>query len=112
MCKKTHVVFFVFLFRATLYFYPQTFISRLGLTLYFDWCIGSTLHTIEPPGPVTALWSVPGSGNTWVRFLIQQATGYVTGAHKLYHENTWNVPSLPGGRDICEFVGLHILHFL
>ena len=74
------------------------------MTLYFDWCIGPTLHTIEPPGPITALWSVPGSGNTWVRFLIQQATGYVTGAHKLYHENTWNVPSLPGGRDVCELI--------
>ena len=76
-------------------------VPRLGLTLYLDWCIGSTLHTIEPPGPITALWSVPGSGNTWVRFLIQQATGYVTGAHKLYHENAWEVPSLPGGRDVC-----------
>ena len=69
-----------------------------------DWCIGSTLHTIEPPGPIKALWSVPGSGNTWIRFLIQRVTGYVTGAYKLYHENTWNLPSLPGGRDVCELI--------
>ena len=29
----------------------------------------------QPPGVVTALASVPGSGNTWVRHLLQQATG-------------------------------------
>lgn len=29
----------------------------------------------NPPGPVTALASFPGSGNTWIRFLVQQATG-------------------------------------
>ena len=34
---------------------------------------------ISPPGPTTALASVPGSGNTWVRHLLQQATGkYLT----------------------------------
>ena len=29
----------------------------------------------QPPRVVTALASVPGSGNTWVRHLLQQATG-------------------------------------
>ena len=62
-----------------------------------NWCFGTSLHTIEPPGPNTALWSIPGSGNTWLRFLIQQATGYVTGAHKLYFEDQHILPSLPGG---------------
>lgn len=28
-----------------------------------------------PAGPVTALASFPGSGNTWLRHLIQQSTG-------------------------------------
>ncbi|GFT37861.1 uncharacterized protein TNCV_4129111 [Trichonephila clavipes] len=28
----------------------------------------------KPPGPMIALASFPGSGNTWIRFLIQQAT--------------------------------------
>jgi hypothetical protein len=27
------------------------------------------------PGPVTALASFPGSGNTWLRYLLQQVTG-------------------------------------
>merc|ERR1719369_1305361 len=32
------------------------------------------------PGPVTALASFPGSGNTWLRYLLQQATGVSTGS--------------------------------
>ena len=63
---------------------------------YLEWCFGKHLHTIEPPGPITALWSVSGSGNSWVRFLIHQATGYLTGAHKFYNENLRSV-NLPGG---------------
>ena len=35
----------------------------------------------QPPGVVTALASVPGSGNTWVRHLLQQATGPVSYTH-------------------------------
>ena len=35
----------------------------------------SRLRYISPPGPRTALASFPGSGNTWVRHLLQQATG-------------------------------------
>ncbi|XP_022246035.1 WSCD family member GA21586-like [Limulus polyphemus] len=34
----------------------------------------------DPPGPVTALASFPGSGNTWIRYLVQQSTGYLTGS--------------------------------
>ena len=63
---------------------------------YLEWCIGPHLHTIEPPGPITALWSVPGSGNTWVRFLINQATGYLTGALTYYNEHLRS-DNLPGG---------------
>ena len=32
-------------------------------------------HFAKPPLPVTALASVPGSGNTWTRHLLEQATG-------------------------------------
>ena len=34
---------------------------------------------MDPPGPLKGLFSYPGSGNTWLRFLIQKTTGYVTG---------------------------------
>ncbi|KAL3889979.1 hypothetical protein ACJMK2_002291 [Sinanodonta woodiana] len=34
----------------------------------------------ETPFPKTALASYPGSGNTWTRHLIQQATGFATGS--------------------------------
>ena len=30
---------------------------------------------MTPPGPLTAMASYPGSGNTWVRHLLQQASG-------------------------------------
>ena len=43
------------------------------------WCKGY-LHFLDPPGPLTALASYPGSGNTWLRYLIQQATGFATGS--------------------------------
>ena len=32
-------------------------------------------HFADPPLPVTALASYTGAGNTWVRFLLEQATG-------------------------------------
>ena len=43
------------------------------------WC-HNRLKYIYPKGPRTALASYPGSGNTWVRYLLQQATGIVTGS--------------------------------
>ena len=45
---------------------------------------------MDPPAPVTALASFPGSGNTWARYLIQQVSGYATGA-------IYNDPSLKNG---------------
>ncbi|XP_049941719.1 WSCD family member AAEL009094-like [Schistocerca serialis cubense] len=42
------------------------------------WC--RPLHFLSPPGPVVALVSFPGSGNTWLRYLLQQATGVYTGS--------------------------------
>lgn len=44
-----------------------------------QWC--SKLHFIESENKqVTALASFPGSGNTWLRYLLQQATGVYTGS--------------------------------
>ena len=34
-----------------------------------------SLHFSKKPLPVTALFSYPGSGNTWIRHLLQQSTG-------------------------------------
>merc|ERR1711892_825900 len=35
--------------------------------------------------PLTSLTSYPGSGNTWVRYLIEEYTGYYTGS--IYSDN-------------------------
>lgn len=44
-----------------------------------NWC--SELRWRSPPSPdVVALVSYPGSGNTWLRYLLQQATGILTGS--------------------------------
>ena len=51
------------------------------------------LHFIhEHPMPRTALDSFPGSGNTWVRHLLQQATGRIL------------IPSMPCREDLKIFV--------
>ena len=34
-----------------------------------DWCLGPYLQFLYPPGPLTGLWSVPKSGNYWMRHL-------------------------------------------
>ena len=46
--------------------------SRIGPAI--EWCRGP-LRAKAPPGPAVALASFPGSGNTWLRYLLQQATG-------------------------------------
>ena len=43
-------------------------------------CDSGDLNHFSPPGPVTALFSRPGSGATWVRHLLELATGYETGS--------------------------------
>ncbi|KAL3271373.1 hypothetical protein HHI36_021857 [Cryptolaemus montrouzieri] len=43
-----------------------------------NWC--SELKFLDPPRSLIALASFPGSGNTWVRYLLQQATGILTGS--------------------------------
>ena len=34
-----------------------------------DWCLGPCFQILDPPGPLTGLWSVPRSGNYWMRHL-------------------------------------------
>ena len=43
------------------------------------WCFGSALRVLEPPVPRNGLFAFPGSGSTWLRYLIQKSTGYITG---------------------------------
>jgi hypothetical protein len=57
------------------------------------WCNGP-LKFLDPPGPLTALASFPGSGNTWARYLIQHATGYATGC--IYLDRIFQWGDFPG----------------
>ena len=43
------------------------------------WCLGYPKFR-ETPGPRVGIVSFPGSGNTWVRYLLQQMTGILTGS--------------------------------
>nr|CAI5817443.1 unnamed protein product [Callosobruchus analis] len=43
-----------------------------------NWC--TDLKYQDPAGDTIALASFPGSGNTWLRYLLQQATGIYTGS--------------------------------
>ena len=52
------------------------------------------MKILDPPGPVTALASSPGSGNTWARYLIQQISGYATGA--IYTDANLKESDFPG----------------
>ncbi|CAL4075854.1 unnamed protein product, partial [Meganyctiphanes norvegica] len=52
--------------------------KRSGRGARLPWC--QPLKYRFPPGPSTALVSFPGSGNTWLRYLLQQVTGYFTGS--------------------------------
>ena len=69
----------------------NTYWSNLNTTS--KWCKGH-LRFLDPPGPLTALASSPGAGNTWVRYLIQQFTGYVTGG--LYLDKALRKSGFPG----------------
>ena len=62
-------------------------------TIIGDWCNGP-LRYLNPPGPKTALASYPGSGNTWVRYLIQHISGYITGS--VYNDHNLKKMGFPG----------------
>ena len=62
------------------YFKQQGRNSCLGIPVRLSpgaarlrWC--RPLNFLQPSGPPVALASFPGSGNTWLRYLLQQATG-------------------------------------
>ena len=61
-------------------------ITKYGDLLY--------LYIYCAPGPLTALASSPGAGNTWARYLIQQFTGFVTGA--IYNDKALRKTDFPG----------------
>ena len=78
------------------------------------WCNGVP-GFITPPGPQVALASYPGSGNTWVRYLLQQLTGALTGSvyfdPKLV-ENGFPAGGVADGRVIAVKTHLHDIHTL
>ena len=43
------------------------------------WCRHDPVFR-KSPGPRVGIVSFPGSGNTWVRYLLQQMTGILTGS--------------------------------
>lgn len=45
-----------------------------------EWCSPLRYIPIEQRHNKTALASFPGSGNTWLRYLLQQVTGILTGS--------------------------------
>ena len=47
---------------------------------YGNYTCPITPKILPNPGPKVALASFPGSGNTWVRFLLEQSTGFYTGS--------------------------------
>ncbi|TRY76716.1 hypothetical protein TCAL_14127 [Tigriopus californicus] len=57
-----------------------------------DWC--HPLHLKSDVGPVVALASFPGSGNTWFRYLLQQASGIFTGS--VYRNMKLRMNGYPG----------------
>jgi len=57
-----------------------------------QWCSPVRYFPDDRPRPTTALVSYPGSGNTWLRYLLQQATGIHTGElqdFSVEHENAY-----------------------
>lgn len=56
---------------------PNISIYNLGI----QWCHFPPVRLLDPPTKnLTGLVSFPGSGNTWLRYLLQQATGIATGS--------------------------------
>lgn len=58
------------------------------------WCQPQRFSKDTAKRPVIALVSFPGSGNTWLRYLLQQATGIITGS--IYEDHALIVDGLIG----------------
>ena len=53
------------------------FFYRRGILIF---SLSASARRFDPALPATALASYPGSGNTWVRALLEGATGVLTGS--------------------------------
>ena len=58
--------------------FPAGIMSPAEISATTSWCNG--LKYRQGSGVKTALASFPGSGNTWVRYLLQQVSGFYTGS--------------------------------
>ena len=58
------------------------------------WCRPLTYLSSSSGHPRTALASFPGSGNTWVRLLVQQMSGIWTGS--IYSDGDLRANGFPG----------------
>ena len=61
-------------------------VSRNNMTFGFECTLLTDMHFIVQrkriAWPITALASFPGSGNTWLRYLLEQVTGVFTGSQE------------------------------
>ena len=57
-------------------------------------CVDVHLQTYFLEGPLIGLISFPSSGNTWLRYLLQYVTGYMTGS--FYHSPIFHENGFPG----------------
>ncbi|XP_006825198.1 sialate:O-sulfotransferase 1-like [Saccoglossus kowalevskii] len=73
-------------------------IADWNITMETSEHLNCDIH-LAPNGslPIVALASCPGSGNTWVRYLLEQATGIYTGS--VYHDKRLQRGGLLGEMD-------------
>ena len=93
---------------------PKDKLSSFTKLQETQWC-NRVPGFITPPGLKVALASYPGSGNTWVRYLLQQLTGALTGSvyfdPKLV-ENGFPAEGVSDGRVIAVKTHFHDIHTL
>ena len=64
---------------------PERFTSPIPTAHYGNLTCPRTPELLPYWGPKVALASFPGSGNSWVRYLMEQSTGYYTGSVYIDH---------------------------
>lgn len=97
----TYICLFNFIALYSLSHTSQTRISLfrkngqlyLGHFYFKNWTC-KPVRLSRQPLPLTALASFPGSGNTWIRHLLQQATGIATGS--VYKDTVLQQLGFPG----------------